>query len=547
MNREPLIHWHLVNHNGTLRDPRGGVTHKRSAIWYGALHLRNNGPGPVEGASLEWKFGPSGMVGASFSLDPHKEDQVDFALGLPWVGSVFFGVSLRGWAANLLMSVMTKRGPGGGHDQEVSVRFFDEAVWWNLWHPRSSWSSGTPRWRSGQWHPLNTLFGRGEYSEVEGTRTEYVAELALPEGSYPVKVTMTLNEWKRARLDWFFARRRQVADVEGRIPMPRKGPWRAFSVATDEGLTTALGNAVVHIVQHRYGWAPSPSEVREVGGIPVGGDVSEVPTGGVVARVPDGVRLNPGDMNFQGDEVRVTASVALPGTLDHITVETHVEADDMNAEKAHVADYIQDSLAQAMKKADEAQVTSNATLPLVTLDYIVMEFDMPSDESLAMTQTSATLPGNAPSATKPVEIDGVECTPGPVMVFNPHMWKQSDTQQSWANAFQEIGLWAMHKVGVGPGQCERCMRAVPCIDFNMVDVGVGGITHDHEYYCPTHGAFSYGPINGFAVYQDDAEEEAGMGSMVDETEGDPRFLVDEGEPVSDPYPPVDEEDGNGAT
>lgn len=377
MNREPLIHWHLVNHNGTLRDPRGGVTHKRSAVWYGGLHLRNNGPGPVEGASLEWKFGTAGMVGASFKLDPHQEDQVEFAVGLSWVGAVFFGVSLRGWAGNLLESLLTDRAPGGGRDKEVSVRFFDAAMWWNLWHARSGWSSKTPRWRSGNWHPLDTLFGRGHYSEVEGTRTEYVAELSLPEGSYPVKVTMTLNEWKRARLDWFFARRRQVADVEGRIPMPRKGPWRSFSVATDEGLTTALGNAVVHIVQHRYGWTPSPSEVREVGGIPVGGDVSEVPT----------------------------------------------------------------------------------------------------------------------------------------------VWKQSDTQQSWANAFQEIGLWAMHKVGVGPGQCERCMRAVPCVSYEMVDVGVGGITHDHEYYCPTHGAFMYGSISGGVVYQDDAENEP---------------------PPSDPWPPEDE-------
>lgn len=463
MNREPLIHWHLVNHNGTLRDPRGGVTHKRSAIWYGGLHLRNNGPGPVEGTSLEWKFDEVGMVGASFKLDPHAEDQVEFAVGLPWVGAVFFGVSLRGWAGNLLEGLLTDRAPGGGRDKEVSVRFFDEAVWWNLWHPRSGWSSTTPRWRSGSWHPLDTLFGRGRYSEVEGTRTEYVAELALPEGSYPVKVTMTLNEWKRDRLDWFFARRRQVADVEGRIPMPRKGPWRSFSVATDEGLNSALGNAVVHIVQHRYGWTPSPREVREVGGIPAGGETPEVSAGGVVVRSPpvtgptidwsqvevtvDGVRLDPGDVNFKGDEVQVTASATLPGTLDHVTAEAHVEAE-------------------------------------------------PDDQAKVMT-----------------------------VVLNPHRWAQPDTPQSWANAFEEIGMWAMHKAGAGPGQCERCMRAVPCISYEILDVLDGnGPSYDHEYWCPTHGSFGYGAINGMAVYQDDINEE----------------------PVSDPWPPVDE-GGNDAT
>lgn len=500
---EPRFHWHWVNHNARL-DATGlhplNTTHARSIAWYGALHMRNNGPGVVEGTSLEWKLGKGTLVGVSFTMDPHAEDQVQWAVGLPWVGAVFAGVSLRGWAAKLLARVMTAKGVGGGRDKAISLRVFDGGLHWNVWHPYSSWSSGTPWWRYGSLRPLDRLFGMGTYSTVPGTTIDMVTELALPEGTYPVKLQVGLQEWKRKRLDWFFAKRNLVAEVEGRIPMP-KGPWRTFNV----GMESTWGNrsvqraaetaAVTHLLKHRYGYMPTPKEVREVGGIPLVQDM------GVI---------------------HYDVHVKVPGEIGKAQFDAVVEALEKGDTKRYVS-------------ADVSVVIDGVECSPGEMVFYEFAPNSPGD-ALVMQQAGCDhVLANVKQSTMDTE-GAEECVKCGLRV-DDETWAElasllkgttaselrAPDWEAWRAVFEEIALWHMHKGGpAGPGQCERCMRAVPCVSYE-VDVGVGGISHDHEYYCPTHGAFMYGSISGDVVYQDDAY-----------------LNDDDAPPPSDPWPPEDE-------
>ena len=103
---------------------------------------------------------------------------------------------------------------------ETGVALYDGGLHWDLHHTAHSWSSKTPKWRTGHWEPLDTLLGRPQYSEK--TLREFDTELAFPEKVYRGSVKLTVATWKRPR--WFARRlRRAEIKVDGGVPVPGKG------------------------------------------------------------------------------------------------------------------------------------------------------------------------------------------------------------------------------------------------------------------------------------------------------------------------------------
>lgn len=121
-------------------------------------------------------------------------------------------------------------------DMVTDIRFFDQGVWWQFWHSNSSWSNKTPRWRHGNWHPLDTLFGSTKHSSR--LIRQATVDIPMPERSYPATINLTEDTWKRPRAWWTSARiRRAIIDVEGGIPHPGKGE---NSYDCDEDATYSL-------------------------------------------------------------------------------------------------------------------------------------------------------------------------------------------------------------------------------------------------------------------------------------------------------------------
>lgn len=71
--------------------------------------------------------------------------------------------------------------------------------------------------------------------------------------------------------------------------------------------------------------------------------------------------------------------------------------------------------------------------------------------------------------------------------------------------------------GCGSSPCPKCNESAPCVDHSEVDIGIGSQTFDHEYWCPTHGGFSFvempgmvatfGAVSRHAVFRSDAEDD----------------------------------------
>lgn len=105
--------------------------------------------------------------------------------------------------------------------REIKVSIHSGALWWSFWQPTMEWSSKTPRWRNGCWHPLDTLLGRAQYrSKVVQERG---IQVPMPEGSYEATAKLTEDSWIRPR--WPLGKHilRCTIDVPEGIPEPGKG------------------------------------------------------------------------------------------------------------------------------------------------------------------------------------------------------------------------------------------------------------------------------------------------------------------------------------
>lgn len=106
-------------------------------------------------------------------------------------------------------------------DREISVSFHDAAMWWRLWSDPDEWKSGTPRWKDGNWHPLDTFLGRCDY-ESEIVETAEVV-IPMPEKGYRAKIQLCRDTWKRPRSPFKRTVMRAHSEMLDPIPVPGKG------------------------------------------------------------------------------------------------------------------------------------------------------------------------------------------------------------------------------------------------------------------------------------------------------------------------------------
>lgn len=190
-----------------------------------------------------------------------------------------------GLAASLLFVMLWVKaeGPwcldrGWREGRELSLSIHDWAIWWNLWTESNGWSSTTPRWRNGCFHPLDFLLGKQRYSEeVIETREVLVP---MPERSYRGTAKLVTATWKRPR--WPSPRRMRRCDIDmatkEQIPHPGKGEnsWDCGEDATfglcgpARSIEDGIGNLVASVLTSRRkhggpNWRPSAREQSGAG------------------------------------------------------------------------------------------------------------------------------------------------------------------------------------------------------------------------------------------------------------------------------------------
>ena len=239
------FHWQNLNKDLTGK-PRPGIP------WQGRMWI-----GPSAGSlcrlCVAWNL-PGRHPGVSVGWGG-DEDSPNAHLGIPGLCDLWVGLTHRRLARLI-----------GHKEREMSLRFFDGAVWWSLATPVNEWSSKTPRWRHGSWHPLDTILGRQKYSErtIDTRRVP----VPMPEGVY--EATVRMYEAERRRPRWPWPRRILRADVkpDKPIPFPGKGEnsWDCGDDATYEMTTNArtpeeaVGHLVATVLRDRkqrgggYGW-----------------------------------------------------------------------------------------------------------------------------------------------------------------------------------------------------------------------------------------------------------------------------------------------------
>lgn len=234
------------------------INERRGRRWF--LHVRkekDGGPELIE-ASVE-AYVLSGAQHTGLSLDLGSTGPKVF-LGLSHVANAWFTLKSPWLFYEFLNKRLLPR------VNVLDLRLHSRAIWWEVWHPKHEWKSGTPRWRNGNFHWFDWLVGKPEYSTtiVEGP---VEVGIPMPEGTYKATVTIEDATWRRKRW-WSQTVRRANVDIlsrptpdgriedapEGRgyIPEPGKGenswdcgPDGTFSSCFPaKGIPDAIGKMV---------------------------------------------------------------------------------------------------------------------------------------------------------------------------------------------------------------------------------------------------------------------------------------------------------------
>ena len=258
------MYFHWQNLNDKPGGGQGsGVIHGRA--WW---RLTNN-------HQIHWEWVLfSASCGASIRFERSEDVGVHLHVAIPLLMSFYLhlGIPPFTWLTNLLLRG-TKR---SWEDRELSVRVFDWAVWWTVWRdPMGGWDSSVPKWRDGNFRPLDLLLGKHDYATREIESVETV--IPMPERAYKAKVTLFESTWKRPR---WFPKRVVRADIDCKddpIPHPGKGENSydcdddaTFSMTTGPVRSIEQGIAqmveYVLVARRKYGgrnWKPETEEAAE--------------------------------------------------------------------------------------------------------------------------------------------------------------------------------------------------------------------------------------------------------------------------------------------
>lgn len=274
----------IWGHSQNLNDRRDGTTGpmwRHGRAW---VHVRPEYGNDDKGKPYTKPRWYSGNVCFCWTLPCHHpgasidvggqgcEDHLSLHLGIPLLFDVY--LTFEGMGAQRLANKLI---PTSYEGRETGIRFFDKGVWWDVWHTDGSWSRGTPRWRHGCWHPLDTLFGRMDYTSRD-LRTVR-AGIPMPEGVYPASIRFFESTWRRPRWPWAPLSHRLVrAEIEPDKPIAEPGKGENSNDCDDDALyslttqASTVEQAIAAVVEtvlrtrRRYGgtveWQPVAHEAE---------------------------------------------------------------------------------------------------------------------------------------------------------------------------------------------------------------------------------------------------------------------------------------------
>jgi hypothetical protein len=239
------------------------IRERRSLRWFlSDLHDRRE----ISGQFAAFYSGCG--VGVHIGNDEHP---VQLNVCIPYVLGTFVSLSspvLHKWAERVAKLWPSAPNEGNYVTRSLELRVHNWAIWWSVWSPRDSWSSKTPRWRDGNWHPLGH---HQRQSETELERREVT--VLMPERAYKGAAVLNRTTWGFERLPRMFDGEGLTVQIdmhEGEaIPHPGKGEnsWDCGEDATygtsgpARSIEEAVGKLQGSVMERRrrYGgknWVP---------------------------------------------------------------------------------------------------------------------------------------------------------------------------------------------------------------------------------------------------------------------------------------------------
>ncbi len=204
-------------------------------------------------ARLEWAVGTHSAFTVGFRVG--GKDYLSFYIRVPYLlwlsfhigGHLFRRLSPKSW---------------DGRDTSLSIH--DGCVWFCLWHDEGI---GNPRGFRCSLDFVDLLLGRAKFLKREVEATDAI--VVLPERSYPVRVVLHEDTWKRSRWPWAKRIMRATVESEKGIPSHAGKGENAWDLDDDAlfGMTMpaeSIQEAVGHV-------AESILRDRERYGMPSGG------------------------------------------------------------------------------------------------------------------------------------------------------------------------------------------------------------------------------------------------------------------------------------
>jgi hypothetical protein len=193
----------------TIREhKKGGEKNEAWRYWRNWLHL------------WSWEISWSVMLfprrwscGATVEFNAYNDEDLQFYLAIPYVFNGWLGFRNfipRKWLPYVWTKPLTVYNPDGSSEvrpprkmpvpRQTGFRVFDRALWIDIW--RDDMNSGH-NWKWNDWiviRPERILFGSTQHMKKDLFTEDAIVE--LPEGPYPVTVTIFESTWKRPRWPW---------------------------------------------------------------------------------------------------------------------------------------------------------------------------------------------------------------------------------------------------------------------------------------------------------------------------------------------------------
>lgn len=191
----------------TIREHEKGDKKAAWRYWRNWLHLWS------KTISLEFLLFPRrATCAATLEFNAHGEKDMQLYLAFPYLFTLFLGFTgfipakylphywVKGFKSYRPHEGMVEHAPFRMPvPRQIGFRIFDNALWVSIWEDDMD-SSHNKWWSRFVIRPDRILLGREQYSKIDLSTEQAI--LTLPEGAYPVSVTIFESTWKRQRWPW---------------------------------------------------------------------------------------------------------------------------------------------------------------------------------------------------------------------------------------------------------------------------------------------------------------------------------------------------------